>query len=423
MKEMLKKVVYASSCALMMAYAASAAAKTELTMYYPIAVGGPLTEVVDGMIQDFHKENPDITVKAVYSGNYDETRVRALSAIRGGESVQLSVLGALDAHDLVEQGLVESFSDVTKSEAEKAWLTIFYPALMANGTIQGMVWGIPFQRSTIVMYYNKDAFKAAGLDPEKAPTTLDELVDSAKKLSKDNQYGIMIPSTGYPYWMFQALAIQNGQMLMNEEGTKTYLNTPEAVEALTFFKELSTKHQVSPKGTIEWGTLRQAFVQGQTAMMWHTTGNLTAVKKEANFDFGVAMLPGKKQPASPTGGGNFYLFKGASDDQKQAAVDFMRWMTAPERAAAWSIATGYVATSPAAYETETLKKYGQSFPPALVARDQLEVAVPEFATYETARVRELLSNAVQAAITETKTPQAALDEAQQGAERLLRDYQ
>ena len=195
---MLKKVVYASSCALMMAYAASAAAKTELTMYYPIAVGGPLTEVVDGMIQEFHKENPDITVKAVYSGNYDETRVRALSAIRGGESVQLSVLGALDAHDLVEQGLVESFSDVTKSEAEKAWLTSFYPALMANGTIQGKVWGIPFQRSTIVMYYNKDAFKAAGLDPEKAPTTWDELVDSAKKLSKDNQYGIMIPSTGYP---------------------------------------------------------------------------------------------------------------------------------------------------------------------------------------------------------------------------------
>ncbi|WP_300647538.1 extracellular solute-binding protein, partial [Paenalcaligenes sp.] len=218
-------------------------------------------------------------------------------------------------------------------------------------------------------------------------------------------------------------AIQNGQKLMNEEGTEVYLNTPEAVEALTFFRDLATKYQVSPKGTIEWGTLRQAFVQGQTAMMWHTTGNLTAVKKEAGFDFGVAMLPGKKQQASPTGGGNFYLFKGADEAQKQAALDFMRWMTAPQRAAQWSIATGYVATSPAAYDTPELKTYGQDFPQALVARDQLEVAVPEFATYETARVRELVSNAVQAAITESKSPQAALDEAQQAAQRLLRDYQ
>ncbi len=420
---MLKKLVYATSCAFAMAYGASAMAKTELTMYYPISVGGPLTEVMDGLIADFQKENPEITVKAVYSGNYDETRVRALSALRGGESVQLSVLGALDAHDLVEQGLVESFSDIAKTDEEKAWLTSFYPALMANGTIEGKVWGIPFQRSTIVMYYNKEAFKAAGLDPEVAPKTWDEMVTAAQALTKDKQYGLMIPSTGYPYWMFQALAIQNGQKLMNEEGTEVYLNTPEAVEALTFFRDLATKYQVSPKGTIEWGTLRQAFVQGQTAMMWHTTGNLTAVKKEAGFDFGVAMLPGKKQQASPTGGGNFYLFKGADEAQKQAALDFMRWMTAPQRAAQWSIATGYVATSPAAYDTPELKTYGQDFPQALVARDQLEVAVPEFATYETARVRELVSNAVQAAITESKSPQAALDEAQQAAQRLLRDYQ
>lgn len=420
---MLKKLVYATSCAFAMAYGASAMAKTELTMYYPISVGGPLTEVMDGLIADFQKENPEITVKAVYSGNYDETRVRALSALRGGESVQLSVLGALDAHDLVEQGLVESFSDIAKTTEEKAWLTSFYPALMANGTIEGKVWGIPFQRSTIVMYYNKEAFKAAGLDPEVAPKTWDEMVTAAQALTKDKQYGLMIPSTGYPYWMFQALAIQNGQKLMNEEGTEVYLNTPEAVEALTFFRDLATKYQVSPKGTIEWGTLRQAFVQGQTAMMWHTTGNLTAVKKEAGFDFGVAMLPGKKQQASPTGGGNFYLFKGADEAQKQAALDFMRWMTAPQRAAQWSIATGYVATSPAAYDTPELKTYGQDFPQALVARDQLEVAVPEFATYETARVRELVSNAVQAAITESKSPQAALDEAQQAAQRLLRDYQ
>ncbi|MCX5589963.1 ABC transporter substrate-binding protein [Alcaligenes endophyticus] len=419
---MFKNYLIATSSALLMGMGASAYSAVELTMYYPISVGGPLTEVVDGLIKDFHAQNPDVKVNAVYSGNYDETRVRALSALRAGEPVQLSVLGALDTHDLVEQGLVEAFSDVAQDAASQEWLKSFYPALMANGTLEGKVWGIPFQRSTIVMFYNKDMFREAGLNPEQAPKTWDEMVQTAKTLTTDKRHGLMIPSTGYPYWMFQALALQNGHQLMNEEGTEVYLNDPKSVEALAFFQDLANKHKVSPSGTIEWGTLRQAFVQGQTAMMWHTTGNLTAVKNEAGFDFGVAMLPAKEKAASPTGGGNFYLFKGATAEQQRAALDFVRWMTAPERAAQWSMATGYVGVSPAAYEEPALVEYAQSFSQALVARDQLALAYPEFATYETARVRELLSNAVQAALTNGKTPQAALDEAQVAAERLLRPF-
>ncbi|KGP01952.1 ABC transporter substrate-binding protein [Alcaligenes nematophilus] len=419
---MLKNCLLATSSALLMGLGANAHSAVELTMYYPIAVGGPLTDVVDGMIKDYQAQNPEVTVKAVYSGNYDETRVRALSALRAGEPVQLSVLGALDTHDLVEQGLVEAFSDVAQDATSQDWLKSFYPALMANGTLEGKVWGIPFQRSTIVMFYNKDMFREAGLNPDQAPKTWDELVQTAQKLTNDQHHGLMIPSTGYPYWMFQAMALQNGRQLMNEEGTQVYFNDPKSVEALQFFHDLAYKHKVSPTGTIEWGTLRQAFVQGKTAMMWHTTGNLTAVKNEAKFDFGVAMLPAKEKAASPTGGGNFYLFKGANEEQKKAALDFVRWMTAPERAAKWSMATGYVGVSPAAYETPALVEYAKTFPQAVVARDQLAVASPEFATYETARVRELLSNAVQAVLTNAKTPKAALDEAQAAAERLLRPF-
>lgn len=404
-------------------HAGAAQAATALTMYYPVSVGGPLTQVVDGMISQFQDAHPDIKVRAVYAGNYDETRVRALSAIKGGEPAQLSVLGALDTHDLVEQQLIEPFDTVATSPEEQAWIKSFYPALMANGTLEGHVWGIPFQRSTIVMFYNKDMFREAGLNPDQPPATWQAMQTAAQKLTQPGRAGLMIPSTGYPYWMFQALAIQNGAQLMNAAGTQVQLNQPKAVEALSFWRDLAAKHKVMPEGTIEWGTLRQAFVQGKTAMMWHTTGNLTAVRKEAGFDVGVAMLPANTQPGSPTGGGNFYLFKGASADEKRAAVTFVRWMTAPERAADWSIATGYVGTSAAAYDTPALKTYAQDFPPALVARDQLAVATPEFATFETARVREALSNAVQSALTGASTPQQALDAAQATAERLLKPYQ
>ena len=400
-----------------------ATAETELTMYYPIAVGGKLTEVVDGIVADFEAANPDISVNAIYSGNYDDTRVRALSALASGEPAQLAVMFSIDAYDLIEQDLVVPFDDYATSDEDKAWLNSFYPALMANGQIEGKTWGIPFQRSTIVAYYNKDLFRAAGLDPEAPPTTWDEMIEIGKALTKDDTYGLMIPSTGYPYWMFQALAIQNGKEVMSGDGLTTYFDDPAIVETLEFWKSLSTEHGIMPTGTVEWGTLRQAFLEGQTAMMWHSTGNLTAVKNGASFDFGVAELPANVRLGSPTGGGNFYLFKDTTDEEKAAALKLIKFMTSPDQAAAWSIATGYMGVSPAAYETEALKSYTAEFPPALVARNQLENAVAEFSTFETARVREGLNNAIQSALTGSKPAADALAEAQAAAERLLRDYQ
>jgi sn-glycerol 3-phosphate transport system substrate-binding protein len=400
-----------------------AAAQTELTMYYPIAVGGPLTEVVDGIVADFEAENPDVTVNAIYAGNYDDTRIRALSALNSGEPAQLAVMFSIDAYDLIEQDLIVPFDEIVDGEEGEEWLNSFYPALMANGIIEGQTWGIPFQRSTIVAYYNKDMFREAGLDPENPPETWDELVEMGQALTTEDRWGLMIPSTGYPYWMFQALAIQNGMEVMSDDGLTTYFDDPTVVETLEFWRDLSTEHGIMPEGTVEWGTLRQAFLEGQTAMMWHSTGNLTAVRNNATFDFGVAMLPGNERLGSPTGGGNFYVFKDATEEEREAALRLIQFMTAPEQAARWSIQTGYMGVSPAAYETEALRDYTAEFPPALVARDQLEHAVAEFSTFETARVREGLNNAIQAALTGTQEPEAALAEAQAAAERLLADYQ
>jgi sn-glycerol 3-phosphate transport system substrate-binding protein len=281
--------------------AVTAGSATELTMYYPVAVGGPLTAVVDGIVDDFMKENPDITVKAIYAGNYNDARIKALAALRSGQPAQLSVMFSIDIYELIEQDAIVAFDDVVETAEEKAWLNSFYPTLMENGRTAGKTWGIPFQRSTIVMYYNKDAFRAAGLDPEQPPATWDELVSMGKKLttSDGSQWGAMIPSTGYPYWMFGALTMQNGQVLMNSDGDTTYFDDPAVVGALQFWKDLGEKHRIMPKGTIEWGTLRQNFLEGKTAIMWHSTGNLTAVKKNAKFDFGVAMLPASKRRGTP----------------------------------------------------------------------------------------------------------------------------
>src|SRR5688500_289448 len=422
------KTILSLVAAVLLICAAPARAVTELTFYYPIAVAGPLTKVIDGYARQFEKETPGIKVNPVYAGNYDDARIRALAALKAGQSAPLSVLFSIDIYELLEQDAILAWDEVATSAEDKAWLKAFYPALMMNGTYKGKVYGIPYQRSTIVLYWNKDAFKEAGLDPEKPPASWDEMRDMAAKLVKKDasgnvsRWGVMVPSTGYPYWMFQAFSRQNGQDLMTPDGTRTNFAHPDVVNALQYWVDLGRKHGVMPAGTVEWGTLRQSFVEGKTAMMWHTTGNLTAVKDGAKFPFGVAMLPASKQRGSPTGGGNWYLFKKSTPAERKAAFEFIKWITAPERAAEWSIATGYVAVSPAAYETPKLKTYVAEFPAAAVARDQLKFATPELSTFQTGRVRKNLDDAIQAAITGQRAPAEALKAAQTESERLLKPY-
>ena len=406
----------------------SMASATELTMFYPVAVGGPLTKLVDKLVQDFEMENPEITVKAIYSGNYSDTMTKAMTALKGGTPPDLSVILSTEIFTLIDNDAILAYDDLVTSSADKQWLNSFYPALMENSRTGGKTWSIPFQRSTIVMYYNKDAFRKAGLDPNSPPATWDELVAAGKKLTtkdatgKVTQWGLEIPSTGYPYWMFGALSKQNSEVLMNDAGTKTYFDQQGVVQALSFWKDLGRKYQVMPKGTIEWGTLRSDFLEQKTAIMWHSTGNLTAVKKNASFDFGVAMLPAKKERGTPTGGGNFYIFKQATPEKRAAALKFIKWMTQPERTAQWSIGTGYLGTRADAYMTSALKSYVKDFPPAAVARDQLKYATAELSVHENGRVYKILNDAIQAALTDAKTPEKALKDAQKQAERILKRY-
>jgi sn-glycerol 3-phosphate transport system substrate-binding protein len=298
---------------------------------------------------------------------------------------------------------------------------------MKNSQTGGKTWGIPFQRSTIVLYWNKEAFKEAGLDPNKPPATWAEQVETAKKLTKREggnvtQWGLQVPSSGFPYWLFQGFTTQNDVLLMNEAGNQTYYDKPAVVEALQYWVDLSQKYKVMAPGVIEWGTTPKDFFEKKTAMMWTTTGNLTNVRNNAKFEFGVAMLPAGKHRGSPTGGGNFYVFKKSTPAQQQAAAKFAKWMTSPERAAQWGIDTGYVAVRPDAWQTPAMKKYVADFPVAAVARDQLQYAVAELSTHENQRVTKALNDGLQAALTGAKTPAQAMKDAQAEAERVLRPY-
>ena len=208
---------------------ALAQAPVEVSFYYPVAVGGPITKLIDGFAADFEKENPGIKVKPIYSGTYQDTITKALTAVKGGDPPVTSILLSTDMFTLIDEDAIVPFDELIKTPDDQAWLKSFYPAFMENSQTGGKTWGIPFQRSTIVLYWNKEMFKEAGLDPNRPPANWKEQAEYAQKLTKRDasgkvtQWGMQIPSSGFPYWLFQALAIENGVNLMNAAGTRDLL--------------------------------------------------------------------------------------------------------------------------------------------------------------------------------------------------------
>ena len=251
-------------------------AAVEITFYFPIAVGGPVPKIIDGYAADFEKEHPGITVRPIYAGTYQETMVKALTAHKSGNPPAICVLLSTDMFSLIDEDAIIPFDE--KSESEKSWIASFFPAFMENSRTGGNTWGIPFQRSTIVLYWNKQAFSDAGLDPEKPPASWQEETAFAQKLTRRDggggtlQWGMQIPSSGFPYWLFQGLTTQNDAILMNEAGDRTFFDQPAVVEALQRWVDLGRNLKVMAPGVIEWGTTPKDFFERKTAMMWTTTG-------------------------------------------------------------------------------------------------------------------------------------------------------
>jgi sn-glycerol 3-phosphate transport system substrate-binding protein len=403
-----------------------AQAVRELTFYYPIAVGGPIPRIIDGYCEAFQRES-GITVKPVYAGFYGETLTKAVTAIRGGTGPHFSVLLAAELHSLRDMDILVPIEDIDNSAETKAWLSGFFPAFMANSLAEGKTWSVPFQRSTSIYFYNKAMFREAGLDPDAPPRTWAELVDAGKRLTRregaGGRWGVQLATNhGTAQWTFGALCNQVNHRLMNEAGTEVYFNHPRAIEAAAFWRDMAFTHQITPQGVTEWAVLVPNFLQGTAAMIWSTTGNLTNVRTNASFEFGVAGLPGKEAPRTVVGGGNLYIFKNANPAEREAVLRFVRFLTSPELAADWCIKTGYLAVRPDAWETDALKRYTAEFPPALVAKEQLPVATGELSTYENQRVYKALNDNLQALLTGSKSPQQAMADAQTEADRVLRPF-
>jgi sn-glycerol 3-phosphate transport system substrate-binding protein len=409
--------------------------KMELTFFYPVIVGGPLTALIDKICADYNQQNPNVVIKPVYTGNYDDTVVKIQTAIQGKNPPDFFINLATQRFSMASTGVAVPLDPFIAADgaAGKAYIADFLPGFMEDSYVDGKIYSIPFQRSTMVLFYNKDAFAEVGLDPEKPPVSWKELVEYSQKLVKKDasgnflRYGVGLAlNSGSAQWGFTGFALQNsvdGKNLMSEDGKKVYFNTPENVEALQLWIDLQNKYNVMQKGIVQWTDLPAQFIAGKVAMIYHTTGNLTNINKNATFKFGTAFLPGNKRMGAPTGGGNFYITAGIAEARQKAAWDFIKFATEAERLAQWNLDTGYVAPRTSSFETQLMKDYWARVPQAKVAFEQIPYAKPELTTFEASRIWRILNDNIQSAVTGEATPAQAMANAQAQAEEVLKKYQ
>ena len=394
-----------------------------LQFFYPVGVAGPLAQAIDGYVADFNATHDHIQVEPVFTGGYSENMARATAAILSGQPPDVAILLGIDIYSLIQTEGIIPLDDYIASE-EGLDIDDFFDAFMANNIADDQVWSIPWQRSTPILYYNKDAFAEVGLDPDSPPATWEELVEYGKQLvvqDGDNvtRWGVEVPSS---FWLFANFAIQAGQHIgsLGDEPCAVYLDTPEAIEALAFLRRLQDEG-IMPDGAVAWGTAPADFIAGASAMIYHSTGSLSTLLANSPFEVGTGFMPGGSAGyGANVGGGNFYIMADIGQERQDAAWEFIRWMVRPEQIGQWGIDSGYVAPRAAAWEVDPLKSYAEEVPQASTAREQLPYAVKEFpATFGGQEIQVITTQAIEAVNTGELTPEEALAIAQERANDVL----
>ena len=324
---MIRKTLFA---ALALAAATAAQAQTEIQFWH--SMGGALGDKVSELADKFNKSQKDYKVVATYKGSYPESMTAAIAAYRAGNAPHiLQVFEVGTATMMAAKGAIVPVGKVMKDADVPFDTKVYLPTVAGYYTDpKGQMLSFPFNSSTVVYYINKDAFKKAGLDPNKPPATYAEIIAAAKKLralGKDT-YGFAFAGAcgGCNVFEFTPHIWASGGDVLSQDGSKATLDTPEVTDALNFYRELWEAGVMPPGVKTDSGSLQApSFSSGKVGM---TPLGAFAVStfKEAKINFGVAPIPGKDGgDASFAGGDEIAIPTGSKN--KAGAEEFIKWAT------------------------------------------------------------------------------------------------
>lgn len=398
----------------------------KVTIEFWHAMSGSLQEAIDKLVNNFNSSQDKYVVKAEFQGTYEESLTKLRSVGGTKDAPAITQVFEVGTKYMIDSGYVEpvqSFIDKDNydiSQLEENILNYY--------KVDGKLYSMPFNSSTPVMIYNKDAFKAAGLDPEKAPETFSEVIEAAAKLKTDEMYGFSMLTYG---WFFEQLVATQGGLYVNEnngrtgEATEAVFNGPEGLNVFNFLDTMNKAGTFGNFGT-NWDDIRAAFASEKVAMYMDSSAGVAGIIATAPFEVGVAYIPHAdevKRNGVVIGGASLWMSKGIDAKEQEAAWEFMKYLTTPEVQAQWHLDTGYFAINPKAYDEAIVKEKWEEFPQFKVTVAQLQDTVPGYATQGALisvfpESRQLVVTALED-LYQGKDPQEALNQAVEGTNRAI----
>lgn len=385
--------------------------------YY--GLGGTLGAFVEELVSEYNASQSDVVVRASFQGTYDETANRVMADLAAGTAPNLAMVSLANIPQFTQrEGLIVDLRDYTSDPEFDA--PDMVSALVEAGTFDGRVYAMPFNVSTQLFFWNKDLFRAAGLDPERPPENWDELREFARAIDEidPNAWGFAAFGAPFEHWLLEYFFWANDASILDESATGPAFDSPEAIEALEFIDTLV--NQDTSTIFLPYGETVELFTSGRAGMAIASTGALGGIRANAGFEFGGGHLPeGPARKVTSLGGG--FLMMLASDDEVEAATwDFVRFLVNTENTVRMNTRTGYMPVRISARESAELQAFWEEVPQAQAAVTQLPYARARLTHARLKEVHDILARVMSNAITENvQSPADALRQGAAEARRAL----
>ncbi|MGE8202959.1 ABC transporter substrate-binding protein [Heyndrickxia sp. NPDC080065] len=389
-----------------------------VTIEFWHAMSGNLEDTLKAMTDDFNKSQKNITVKLVNQGAYNDLSQKLMAAAKAHNSPVMAQAYEDWMTQYIQNHLITDLTPYIKDK-NHGWsdeeLNDIVSVFRDANTWDGKYYGVPFNKSTEILYYNTDMFKENNV---KVPTTWDEFQDAAKKLTKKdgNKKVVGIGFENSIGLSFPTYVRQAGGQTINEKENKVTINTPEAKDALNFLNGMVSDGTARLAG--EDGYMSGPFGRGDVAMYVGSSAGLSFVAKEAEgkIHWSAAPLPKGKEAATAFQGTNLAIFSSATDDEKLAAWEYMKFLTSKEQTARWAKATGYVPVRTSALDTPEWKEFVGKTPEYGVAVQQFDAGYYDPHIQGKSGVNDALFSEIQAVLLGQKSVDQGLQDAEKSAQ-------
>ena len=390
-----------------------------LTLWH--AYGGAFGKQFEALVEEYNRKHSGIVIKPSYGGGLWSMRDKLFTAVAGGAAPDLAQIDQFWSSELAEAGAIVRLEDWFGTlDRDDIW-----PMAWQTAAYGGHIWTMPFSLSNIALYYNRALLRAAGLDPAVPPGTWDELAAVAEAVTADtngdgqtDRWGLSFPlkaNEGVVYYWFAFLWQAGGELFADEFDASRFQEQP-GIDALGFLQAMVAS------GSIPLAPPQEGFDKGQIGMTLASTARLSRYVEALGDDLGVAPLPaGPVARATGVGGANLAILAGC--EHREAAWDFIEWMTSPEINLRWSTSTGYLPLRRSVVLSDGYEAYLRQEPRARIILEQMDDArvrpnIPAYA----AGSREV-GLAIEEVLFSGADPSAALKAAAEKVDRVLETQQ